>query len=380
MVHCRKGVCRGDGRALIQIEAAQNGRKKYFSTGVYVLIEHWDRWKSMVVGYPNADLLNAYLLERVIELEKVELELWKRGIVPTLEMLKEGIRKSDGPLMSFVAFAEAAIRDSVRCITTKKSLAGTLNCLSRYRSGYTWDEITHSFVHHFNLWLINEGYAWNTVVKHLRNLRTLINEAVLSGYIQYDDNPFRTFKVPQHKSKHKSLSPDELKRIEALEVPGHLAHSRDAFLFCCYTGLRYSDFCLLKEDNMYEDKSGKWLRIKLKKTGVEVAIPLSLLFNGKADAVLKRYNSVAQFAKVRCNSKINADLKILQNMSGIKTRLTFHVSRHTCATLLCYQGVPITTVQKILGHTKVATTQIYQEVMTDTIVNDLMRANSVTNP
>ena len=51
--------------------------------------------------------------------------------------------------------------------------------------------------------------------------------------------------------------------------------------------------------------------------------------------------------------------------------ITFHVSRHTCATLLVHQGVAITTVQKLLGHTSVKTTQIYSEVLSSTIVRDL---------
>ena len=52
-------------------------------------------------------------------------------------------------------------------------------------------------------------------------------------------------------------------------------------------------------------------------------------------------------------------------------RITYHVSRHTCATLLVHQGVAITTVQKLLGHTSVKTTQIYSEVLSSTIVRDL---------
>ena len=48
-----------------------------------------------------------------------------------------------------------------------------------------------------------------------------------------------------------------------------------------------------------------------------------------------------------------------------------YVSRHTCATLLIHQGVAITTVQKLLGHTSVKTTQIYSEVLSSTIVRDL---------
>ena len=48
-----------------------------------------------------------------------------------------------------------------------------------------------------------------------------------------------------------------------------------------------------------------------------------------------------------------------------------HGLRHTCATLLIHQGVPITTVQKLLGHTSVKTTEIYSEILSNTIVKDL---------
>ena len=49
----------------------------------------------------------------------------------------------------------------------------------------------------------------------------------------------------------------------------------------------------------------------------------------------------------------------------------FHLARHTCATLLVHQGVPITTVQKLLGHTSVRTTEVYSEVLSNTIIRDL---------
>ena len=49
----------------------------------------------------------------------------------------------------------------------------------------------------------------------------------------------------------------------------------------------------------------------------------------------------------------------------------FHSARHTCATLLVYQGVPITSVQKILGHSSLRTTQMYSEIMPGTVVKDL---------
>ena len=54
-------------------------------------------------------------------------------------------------------------------------------------------------------------------------------------------------------------------------------------------------------------------------------------------------------------------------------RITFHSARHTNATLLIDQGVSITTIQKLLGHRNVSTTQIYAEIMGKTIVKDLTR-------
>ena len=58
-------------------------------------------------------------------------------------------------------------------------------------------------------------------------------------------------------------------------------------------------------------------------------------------------------------------------MARIKKHVTYHTARHTCATLLIHQGVPITTVQRLLGHTSVKTTEIYSEILSSTIVRDL---------
>ena len=77
---------------------------------------------------------------------------------------------------------------------------------------------------------------------------------------------------------------------------------------------------------------------------------------------------------------ISNDLRLIFTCSLLlASPCIFHVSRHTCATLLVHQGVPITTVQRLLGHTSVKTTQIYSEVMDETMIKDLMRANKKYN-
>ena len=374
LVYCRKKVFRGDGRALVQVEASQGGRKKYFGTNIYLLPREWDRRREQVVRHPNADALNAYLFEMVVDMERIELDLWKRGINPTLELIKEGIAGESEPEVNFQTFAQKVVAESRRKEGTKKNLYSTLKCLEKYQPGFSWVDMSHGFVQGFEVWLGKNGYARNTVIKHLRNLRTFVGAAISGGVMKAEDNPFRRFRVSMQKGKHKFLSPDELKRVEELRLDGRLAHIRDAFVFCCYTGLRFSDFCLLREEFLKVEDGCTWIKMNMKKTGTEVAIPVGLLFEGKGVKILKRYPSVEAFARIGSNSKVNQSLKELQKSAHINTHMTFHLSRHTCATLLCYQGVPITTIQKILGHTRLATTLIYQEVMTETMVKDLKEA------
>ena len=68
---------------------------------------------------------------------------------------------------------------------------------------------------------------------------------------------------------------------------------------------------------------------------------------------------------------MNHDLGMIGKIAGIGKHFTFHTARHTNATLLLYQGAKITTVQKLLGHRNIGTTQIYSEVMDTTVVWDL---------
>lgn len=159
--------------------------------------------------------------------------------------------------------------------------------------------------------------------------------------------------------------------MEKAQLNGMLAHIRDAFLFCCYTGLRFSDFKQLNT-NSFTSLEGKiWLTFRTEKTNSLVKIPIYLIFDGKALNILSRYPSVEDFIQIGQNNQANKLLANLQQTLKIKTRITFHTARHTCATLLCHQGVPITTVQKILGHSNLTSTQVYSEVMADTIVRDL---------
>lgn len=355
----------------MQVEASLNQRKIYFKTNLYIKPEHWDKRTSQVIGHPQANDLNSMLFEFVLHLQGIELALWKRGVPATLSLLKDAMKKNRPINITFPIFAKEYVTHSDRRESTKENLYTTITVLQEFRPGLDFKDITYTFLKDFEVYLREKGNGINTVAKHLRQLRTLVNEAINQGYIHADTYPFRKFKIKQEKGRHEFLTPDELKKLENLEVHDlKLRHVLDAFLFCCYVGLRFSDFCQLTPSNFIRVNGKRWLHFKSIKTGIELRLPLHLLFEGKALAILDR-NCITEFASLGSNSEVNKALSVITSMARIKKHVTYHTARHTCATLLIHQGVPITTVQRLLGHTSVKTTEIYSEILSSTIVRDL---------
>ena len=371
LVYNRKKHLNKQGTALVQVEASLNQRKIYFKTNLYIKPEHWDKRTSQVIGHPQANDLNSMLFEFVLHLQGIELALWKRGVPATLSLLKDAMKKNRPINITFPIFAKEYVQHSDRRESTKENLFTTITVLQEFRPGLDFKDITYTFLKDFEVYLREKGNGINTVAKHLRQLRTLVNEAINQGYIHADAYPFRKFKIKQEKGRHEFLTPDELKKLENLEVHDlKLRHVLDAFLFCCYVGLRFSDFCQLTPSNFIRVNGKRWLHFKSIKTGIELRLPLHLLFEGKALAILDR-NCITEFASLGSNSEVNKALSVITSMTRIKKHVTYHTARHTCATLLIHQGVPITTVQKLLGHTSVKTTEIYSEILSSTILRDL---------
>ena len=371
LVYNRKKQLNRQGTALVQVEALLNQRKVYFRTNLYLKPEHWNSRNAQVDNHPQAHDLNSMLFEFILHLQAIELSLWKRGIPVTLSLLKDAIRKDKPVNVTFPVFARIYVQESDRKRSTKENLLTTITVLQEFRPGLDFKDITYTLLREFEVHLKEKGNSVNTIAKHLRQLRTLVNEAINQGYIPSDAYPFRKYKIKQEKGRKEFLTPDELKRLENLDVDKKLRHVLDAFLFCCYTGLRYSDFCQLTPENIIRVNGKRWFYFKSVKTDVEVRLPLHLLFEGKALAVLERYDIVTDFAKIGLNSEANKYLAQLATLARIRKHITYHTARHTCATLLVHQGVPITTVQKLLGHTSVRTTEVYSEVLSNTIIRDL---------
>ena len=382
LVYNRKKCLNKRGMALVQVEAYLDRKKKYFSTKVYLKPEQWDAKKLVVKNHPNADALNRLIYEFVAAIEKKELELWQQGKRISLELLKDALATRENN-SSFISFFKQEVSNSSLKDSTKRNHLSTLLLLQEFKRDIVFSDLTFEFVSSFEYFLQQKGYHTNTIAKHMKHLKRHINIAINKEYMDIQKYAFRKYRIKSVEGRHTHLSPEELHKLEEVQLTekfAKLQKPKDAFLFCCYAGLRYSDFTHLTSENIIEFHKEFWLIYKSVKTGTEVRLPFYLLFEGKGIHILHRYkNDLNSFFKLKDNSNLNKELNVLAKLAGISKHISFHTARHTNATLLIYNGANITTVQKLLGHKSVKTTQVYANIMDITIVRDLEKAASQKN-
>jgi len=242
-------------------------------------------------------------------------------------------------------------------------------------------ELTYKFITDFEYYLRSrkpekgqKALQTNGVMKHLERFCKMVNLAVRLEWIER--NPFHAYQLKFEKVERDYLTKEELARIE--EKQFHIIRLqvvKDLFVFSCYTGLAYIDVFNLTPANLIEKSGNKiWIMTNRQKTNEPVRVPLL----PKALAIVEKYKGHPQAlaeGKVLpslSNQKLNSYLKEIADICDITKPLTFHIARHTFATTVTLtNGVPIETVSKLLGHTKLSTTQIYAKVIESKISDDM---------
>ena len=382
LVFNRKKRLNKKGMALVQVEAYLNRRKIYFSTKIYLKPEQWDTKRRMVKGHPNADVLNRMLYEHIAAIEQIELGLWQQGKSISLELLKDSIDKPVSNGRSFLTFFREEVANSSLKESTRQNHLSTLELLQEFKKEVQFTDLTFEFVSSFDNYLQSKGYHLNTIAKHMKHLKRYINLAINKDLFDLHRYPFRKYKIKYMESKRTHLTPEELGQLESLNLKGRrtLQRTLDMFLFSCYTGLRFSDIVSITRENFLIIDDKVWLIYSSIKTDVNVRLPLFLLFDGKSLPIYERYknNPWTLFdMPASSNSNVNKQLRRICKMANIDKKVSFHTARHTNATLLLYNGANITTVQKLLGHKSVRTTEIYSNIMDMTVVRDLSSLSNI---
>jgi integrase/recombinase XerD len=373
-----------------------NGKKVNISLKHKVGIDSWDSKGQKVKGNSAiAREMNLYLDEVKSAIVQCYRDLKIENRILTAELIKArylGEDKIHYSLKDIFEYHNDTMLHKLKSNTighyktTQKHILTYLN--KKYKtSDVPLENLDYEFVIGFESFLrsyqsrASQGKIGNNAaMKHIQRLRKMITLAYNMEWI--DRDPFVIFKPKLEKKEREFLTDTELQKIKGLSCSiERLSVVRDLFIFSCYTGMSYVDIMKLKKDNILSGIDGdNWIMTERLKTKTPVKIPLLPV----VESLIEKYNDYPRtkftdgLMPYISNQKLNSYLKELADLCGITKNLTFHMARHTFATTVTLSnGVPIETVSKMLGHTKIVTTQIYARVIEKKISDDMQRLKTL---
>ncbi|TDN89439.1 site-specific recombinase XerD [Salegentibacter sp. 24] len=375
-----------DTLAPIYARVTVNGRRAEISLRRQCDPESWDDRAHRLKGRNlEATTLNNYLDAKYSKLLQCYEDLLKENGVITAQAIKSRFLGADTTfktLQEILEHHKTTMNDVLKPGTlknygaTEKYLLGYLSREHKTTNIYL-KNIDYQFVTGFDKFLRRKKdkngkkqLSNNGIMKHMERFKKLTNLAIKLGWLEKD--PFRDYKMKFEKFDRAYLSQRELNYIEETRFTRKtLEITKNIFLFSCYTGLCYGDLKNLTRDNLIKGVNGKdWIYSRREKSNEPIKVPLL----EKARSILHTYeNPISEFLlPVYSNQKTNTYLKEIAGQCKIPKKLSFHVARHTFATTVTLSnGVPIETVSKLLGHSKLSTTQIYARVIDQKIGEDM---------
>ncbi|HSP83975.1 MAG TPA: site-specific integrase [Gillisia sp.] len=367
-----------------------NGKRVNLSLKEKVLIHQWDSRKAKVKGNnQKAKQINHYLEITRNKIFQSYLDLKSSRAIITAQTVKAKYLEEDKKFPTLQELIDYHNEQSKHILhyntqrhykTSQKYIMEFVN--EQYKQNdYYLRDLNYGFIVGFENFLRSytpkhpqPSIGNNTTMKHIQRLRKMVTMAYHIEWIERD--PFVRFKTKLVKKERDFLTKTELQSIEKFSCSlDHLNLTKDLFIFIAYTGIAHGDSMLLsKKDIVKGEDQNLWIHTKRKKTGTPVKIPLL----PKALEVIKKYENTIQtelhfkLLPKLSNQKMNMYLKEIAYLCKITKNLTSHVARHTFATTVTLSnGVPIETVSKLLGHTKMATTQIYARVLEKKVSEDM---------
>lgn len=373
----QKGKLKANGKAPILARVTVNGEMVHLATRLDVDPDRWLGKECRTLGKSAEDkYINETLDNYRNVIRNKYNELFFRGEAITAMRLKSILTsRSDEAKRLLVLFdefnedykalvgKETTHKTYTRYLLTRRRLAEFMAAKYKVKDILLTD-INTKFINDFYIYLrtVDGKNGHNYHMKMIQRFRTVFKTAKDNGWVQTD--PFGGFKISMEETHREHLTIDELGALMSKEMTSErLQRVKDIFVFSCFTGLAYTDVRGLKKSEVVMGNDGRlWIDTRRDKTKVAVYVPLLDI----PRAILERYadtTSHDRLLSIPANQKVNDYLKEIAAICGIDKNLTFHVGRHTFATTVTLEnGVALETVQKMLGHKNIRTTQVYAKM------------------
>ena len=275
---------------------------------------------------------------------------------------EEEEENNDWESKDFIAYCEEALTAEDIKIGTRKHKQVVIDAVKTYGKLRTYGDLTPKNILAFDRWLHNGERSDVTIYGYHKRLKKWVGE--LARLEEIPRNPYKIVSITRGKCKERQpLLESELKKMRDADFDGNmkLERVRDLFIFSAYTGLAFCDTQAFDYKSMtVQEGNMTFIDGSRIKTDTQYFTPIL----APAMEVLKKYDF--HLPKIS-NQKANDYLHLIQAQLNIKKPLTFHVARHSFATLALAHDVPIENVARMLGHEDIRTTQIYAKVLHTTI-------------
>lgn len=382
--YLRSNYVNKEGKTSVMLRIyLNNERLSLGSTGISVKSSQWDKEKERIKGR-TTEALNTNLqldniasglqsifrrieMSDIVSLERIKSEfLGKKEEIDTLMQLFEK-HNGDVAKQVGVSVGKATLQKYNVC---KRHFSEFLEKQYK-RSDLKLTELTYIVIREFDLYLRTEvGQNANTATKTMKTFKTITLLGQKMGVLLHD--PFMNHRFHIEPVNRGFLTDEEILLIANKDLGiSRLELVRDIFIFSCFTGLAYIDVSNLTPDHIVTLGDKQWIMTQRQKTSVET----NVLLLDIPKAIIAKYGGKTyrngKLFPMLTNQKTNSYLKEIADICGIKKNLTFHLARHTFATMSLSKGVPMESVSKMLGHTNIRTTQIYARITNKKIEHDM---------
>jgi site-specific recombinase XerD len=394
---CQKQRTLKNGETPLLIRLTRNRNRKYLSIGISINPVYWDFEKNKPKrNCPNGEYIETIMQEKIAMYRKQILDFQVEDKDYSLDKLNSSVRKPvknltvEDYLNEIISSLEKENR-----IGNSKHYIAILHSLKQFNKTIQipFSEIDISFLNRYESYLRQQKNKENTIGVKFRTLRAAYNKAIKDNVVKKDYYPFDDFNVSRLKevTPKRAISKEDIQKIIDFDVSTITKHhssllqlSKDWFLFSYFgCGINLIDMAYLTKQNRVNDriiydrhKTGKYINFKLQPIGADI---LDRYENPQSDYLFPIFkNNIHVTAKKqhqrikKMTYLINKNLRKIGESLEINTNITTYVARHSFATVLKRSGVNIALISEALGHSDLATTQIYLDSFENSQIDEAM--------
>ena len=397
-VICYKSKTLTNGENPLMLRISKDGKKTYKSLGISVNAKYWSFSKNMPKpNCPDRDKLIKIIINKKAEIQSKILELNANQTDYTASSLinSEDKKFQVKTVEEFYLELIDGYKSQGKC-GNRLIYKGSYNSLKVFNKGkldIPFSDIDISWLSKYEKWLRKKGNKETTISLLFRTLRSTYNKAIQSKCARKSEYPFDDYKINKFDTttQKRAISKSSILKIKDTTPiyngkSEYKELSKDIFIFSYLCGgINFTDISNLTKDNIVNGR----IRYIRQKTGKIISIGIS----EEAEAIISKYESESnsylfpildksihktpQQKQNRIHKilvKVNSNLKELAKQIGMEENLTTYVARHSFASVLKKSGTSLALISEALGHSDIATTQIYLDSFDNEQIDEAMKS------